>query len=112
MSETETHYGEVRREAGTNKVDTRPDLPCEEKTSLEKMERMTEDLCPPWTRTPPSPGVRDSESLLHDLISSAIPQSEASSPDLTVLTQGPNTETSCQDNDVPVLSNLLGLFPA
>ena len=60
VSETETHYGEVRREAGTNKVDTRPDLPCEEKASLEKMERMTEDLCPPCTRTPPSPGVRDS----------------------------------------------------
>ena len=143
VSEALTDCVEVRGEGRTDKLDTRPDLLSEEKASREtkgekdggSLSSMDTDTTQSWceegspvsTKSSKEDSESDldndtSESLLHDLISSAMPQSEKteqdiplplprprsvwdceSSPDLTVInqadTESGEPDTSWRDND-------------
>ena len=138
LSETESHCLEVIGPADSHKLETRPDTYSEEKASFEtKGEKdggslcsMDTDTTQSWCEEGSPVSVKShkedsesdldndvSESLLHDLISSAMPQVERtdqtlplptprsvwdcqeSSPDLTVISQSGRHDTSRCDND-------------
>ena len=143
VSQAETHCVKVRGEAGSDKVNTRPDLPCEEKAILEtkgekdggSLSSMDTDTTQSWFEEGSPVSTKSSkedseseldpdmsESLLKDLIISAMPQSErtdqaiplptprsvwdSSSQDLTFLSQQDNETGETGETDGVISYNV------